>query len=163
MTRKYVISALLCCASSLSSAETVPYSQAEKNGIKSCLSTIKMVSDHMIGETEHGADGTWNSKTPDNRLYTTLVAKKYSDGDSQVSLAFSPNDKGGCDAVYVESFASAKNCTIMREEVFGSWKYRGSIGGTVILTSENGSVDVYLSPQENNTACLASKRETVFN
>ncbi len=163
MKKSLIISTMLFAVSiSLHAKETSIVNMADENGIKTCRSQIKSVSDFIIKDKAHGTHAYWNSKDSDNRLYATLTSKGYSDGDSHVSVIAAPTSSGKCDTIYVETFALAKSCMVTREETYKDWKYTGTMNGkTLLLESDAGSVNIYLSPQGENI-CLVSRREIVY-
>lgn len=144
-------------------AETSVSDMANKNGIKTCAGQIKTVADHTIKDRAHGSYATWNKSNPDNRMYDALTVMSYSDGDTHLSITASPNPVGKCDSTYVETFVQKGSCMLARENTFGNWKFSGDLNGsTVVLKNDNGSVDLYLTPALNGSACMITKREMVY-
>ncbi|QJR79965.1 hypothetical protein CA267_003800 [Alteromonas pelagimontana] len=142
--------------------ETSIVDMADKNEIRTCRSQIKSVSDFIIKDKAHSTHASWNSKDSDNRLYATLTSKGYSDGDSHVSVITAPTSSGKCDSTYVETFALPQSCMVTREETYKDWKYIGTMNGkTLLLESDGGAVNIYLSPQ-GESICLVSRREVVY-
>lgn len=144
--------------------ETVPEQEAKRLGAKKCLKTVGLVADFYLEQASHGADTTWNKNNTDNRMLSFFVSRGYSDGDSQVNIQFAPNAAGGCDAVFTETYVIESTCTIVREDTFKAWKYRGNLNNkTLILQNSNSSVDVYLTPSgKKSDLCLVTKREVIY-
>lgn len=158
-----LMSALTLFATAAGAGDTLPKEKAVEIGAKSCLSKVEQVADYLLEDAPHGSDTTWNNKNVDGRLLSFFVSRGYSDGDSQVNMQFAPT-ASGCDAVYTETFVVESQCTIVREDTFKKWKFRGSLNKkTVILQTEEGSVDIYLTPAgKKGDLCLVTKREVVY-
>jgi len=159
---KLIIFLIFLSISTTAFGETSVTGIAKKAGIKKCLSAVIGMSDFIIGEGKHHTHASYNTNNPDNRMYSTLTSKYYSDGDSHVSIIVTPNTAGTCDAVYVETYALTNSCMVARENMFKEWKYSGVMNNnTIRLTNSDNSVDIYLTPQ-GESVCLVSKREMVY-
>lgn len=163
--KKFFLVLGLLSAANVCVGKTVIESQAVENGVVKCESAIKSTADFIIKDKAHATHSTWNSNDADNRLYASLTSKGYSDGDSHVTVIAAPTLSGKCDTTYVESFAMQKTCMVVREEVFKSWKYVGTMKKkTLILKNEGGSVNIYLSSQgAGENLCLVTRREVIYN
>ena len=164
MAINMALAAFAFTASSANAGDTLPRQKAEELGIKKCLAKIEKVADYAIEKASHGSDTTWNNKNVDGRLTSFFVSRGYSDGDSQINMQFAPTLSGGCDAVYTETMVFEGQCSIVREDTFKKWKYRGSLNSkTLILQNENGNVDLYLTPAgKKSDLCIATQREVVY-
>ncbi|WP_411132282.1 hypothetical protein AAFX34_15750 [Vibrio vulnificus] len=154
----------LCLASgSVAWANTEVVNMASQNNIKRCLPQLEGISNFILKDKPHGTHATWNIDEPDNRMYTTLSSKGYSDGDSHVSVVAAINSKGKCDTYYTETFALSTSCMSAREETYKDMQYVGTLNGKTIVLKNQGGANYYLSPQGNGgNICLVTKRETVF-
>lgn len=160
--KKVVLVSLLLSSFFAQAEETSIVNMATENGVNKCRANLKVAADFILKDKAHATHASWNSKDSDNRLYSTLTTKNYSDGDSHVTVIAAPTISGKCDTTYVETFAMPKSCMLVREETFKSWKYKGTMNKkTLLLANDAGSVNVYLSPQGDNI-CLVSKREVIY-
>jgi hypothetical protein len=144
--------------------ETTPYQTAKQQGIRTCLSELRGVSNFIIDDHEHGSHDVWTSDATDSRMFSSFIVKGYSDGDSHVTIVVGPDKSGRCYVEYNETAFWPQSCTVIREAVFSELKYVDSLKETsVVLESKNGSVNVYLTPQNNGGACLSTKREVIYS
>ena len=160
--KKVVLVSLLLSSFFVQAEETSIVSMATENGVKKCKGELKSTADFILKDKAHGTHASWNNDDSDNHLYSTLTTKSYSDGDSHVTVIAAPTTSGKCDTTYVETFVMPKPCMMVREEVFKAWKYSGTMNKkTLLLESDSGGVNVYLSPQGENI-CLVSRREVIY-
>lgn len=164
MTINVAVTAFVFAAGSASAGDTLPRQKAEELGVKKCFAKIEKIADYAIEKASHGSDATWNSKDVDGRLVSFFVSRGYSDGDSQINMQFAPTLSGGCDVVYTETMVFESQCSIVREDTFKKWKYRSSLNNkTLILQSESGNVDVYLTPTgKKSDICIVTRREVGY-
>lgn len=162
--RLIIIAVSLFCVSAVFAVDTTPYKSASENGIKTCLSRIKEVSDFVIKTNPHVSHDLWSSNNTDSRMFSSFVVRDFSDGDSHVSIIVGPDKSGKCFAEYRETNFWIKSCSVVREEVFPKLKYSGSMNDTTITLKINsdGGLNVYLTPQNNGNSCLSTKRETIY-
>lgn len=155
---------LLASATSASANDTTPYQQAVEEGLRACLSQIDKVTRFIIDDRPHGSHDVWHAEKPDSRMFSSFVVKGFSDGDSHVTLIIGPDKSGSCFAEYNETAFWPQSCTVVREKIFSTLKYIDALKETTaVLESESGSVNVYLTPQNNGNACLSTKREVIFD
>jgi hypothetical protein len=153
----------LAGATSANANDTTPYQQAAKEGLRACLSQLDKVSNFIIDDRPHGSHDVWATDKPEARMFSSFVVKGFSDGDSHVTLLVGPDKSGRCFAEYNETAFWPQSCTIVREKIFSSLKYIDALKETTaVLESESGSVNVYLTPQNNGNACLSTKREVIY-
>jgi len=150
-------------ASNVNAADLMPVQDAKKYGVQQCISKVRTVSNFLLkGADGYGDDTNWNKKDANRRLLSFFISRGYSDGDSQINMNFAPNNKGGCDAVYTETFVSESRCSLVRETTFKTWKYRGSLNGKTLVLNK-GFAYVYLTPAgKASNLCLMTKREVVY-
>ncbi|GAA81302.1 MULTISPECIES: hypothetical protein [Pseudoalteromonas] len=138
-------------------------SMAKEKGVKRCIPQIEHISNFIIDKKAHGSHATWNKDAADNRMYSSLSSKGYTDGDSHVSVIASINSDGKCDTYYVETFALAKSCLMAREKTYKDMEFVGTLNDKTIVLKNAGGANYYLSPQGTaNNICLVSKRETIY-
>ncbi|PSV97419.1 hypothetical protein [Photobacterium lipolyticum] len=154
--------ALVVSTTVLADEENSIVNMAKENGVKTCVPQLKIAADFIIDEKAHSSHAYWNKKDADNRMYSSLTSKGYSDGDSHVTVAVAQTSSGKCDTFYVETYALPKACMMAREETFKGFKYKGTMNGkTLLLENESGAVNLYLTPQ-GESICLVSKREALY-
>ncbi|UTV30505.1 hypothetical protein [Photobacterium atrarenae] len=162
LTKIYPLALCLISASSLA-AENSIVSMAKESGVKRCVTQLESVANFIIEDKSHGTHANWNSNNPDNRIYTTLTSKGYSDGDSHVSVVSTINSEGKCDAYYTETFALPKSCMLVREQTYKELDFQGTLNGKTIVLKNSGGANYYLSPQgTSGNICLVTKRETIY-
>jgi len=162
MRRSIICLALLASTVALANEENSIINMAKENGVKTCVPQLKVAADFIIDKKAHSTHAYWNNKDPNNRMYSTLTSKGYSDGDSHVTVAVAPTSSGKCDTFYVETYALPKPCMMAREETFKGFKYKGTMNKkTLLLEGESGVVNLYLTPQ-GESICLVSKREALY-
>lgn len=149
--------------SALAENSTSVVDVATESGVKRCLRQLEAVSNFIIGDKAHGTHATWSSTSPDNRMYTSMTSKNYTDGNSHVSIVGAINSEGKCDTYYTETFALPKSCMMARETIYEEMDYVGTLADKTIVLKNAGGANYYLTPQgTENSICLVSKRETVF-
>lgn len=160
----YFISLLAFTAGIANAGNSLPLQKADEVGIKKCLTKIGIVSDHVIEGVPHGSDTIWHIENADEHLISFFVSRGHSHDDSQISMHFSPNKHGGCDAAYTETFVMEHKCTELVENTFQGMKYRGRLNKkTIALQNEAGSVDIYLTPTgKKANLCIVTKREVIY-
>jgi len=135
---------------------------AKSAGVLSCLKIVTDMSDFVLKGAAHGAHNVWNKDDPNKRMYESLTIKSYSDSTSQVVFTAAPNLAGTCDISSVETLVMPGSCLAIRDKIFESWSYKGEVQGTAVLANSGGTLNAYLTPQLNNSACLVTKREVVY-
>jgi hypothetical protein len=143
---------------------TSVFDQAKKAGVIRCLKSLEQVSNYIIKKNKHSSHSIWAKDNVDLNGFSSFVVKEYTDGDSHVSILVVPTaDKDTCFAEYNETSYWPKSCSVLREEVYKDWKYKSSLKeSTVILKNDSDKVFIYLSPQNNGSACLSTRREVIF-
>ncbi|MCQ4144801.1 MULTISPECIES: hypothetical protein [Vogesella] len=143
--------------------EPSPVDNAVDAKIKTCMAPLKKVASFIVKDGGHASHDIWNDKDADRRPFSSLIAKKYSDGDSHVSMSVGPDKSGRCSAEYNETAYWPKACTVLREEIYGEFKYHASLNeSTTILRNDDKSVYVYLTPQMQGNGCLSTRREVIY-
>jgi len=155
----------LCVIGSLflsmaANAETIPAKQAQGNGFTTCHSMVEGVANFVVGNNNHGALSTWNKNDADNRLFNSLIAVGYSDGNSVAVANVAHGKTGKCDGTYTTVFYIDKSCVAARETTFKEWKYAGELAGLVVLENSSGSVNKMLLPGGNG--CVAVSTEVAY-
>ena len=154
--------ALLVSTTVLAGQETSIVNIAKEYNFNTCLPQLKIASDFIIGNKKHTTHAYWNTDKADQRMYSSLTSKGYSDGDSHVTIAAAQTISGKCDVFYVETYALPKACLVAREDTFQGFKYKGTMNDkTLLLENESGAVNIYLTPQ-GDSICLVSKREALY-
>jgi len=137
--------------------------QAEKAGVRQCLSQIKELGQFVIKESRHASHDIWSTKSVDARPFSSFVVKGYSDGDSHVTLVAGPDKTGKCYGEWRETAYWPKSCTVVREEIFGKLKFSGTLSdSTIFLTNTEETLSVYLTPQSVSAGCLTTRREVIY-
>lgn len=157
-----VAAACLVIVPVVDAAQNEIIKNAKEVGITTCAKTLDTLSDFALKDSPHTANNTWHKSAPNKHFYDSHSLKGYVDGQSQISLTVSPNATGGCDAVLLESMVFPKSCVSVRETTFSTWKFKDEASGTVVLRSEKGAVNIYLTPAANNTVCLVGKKEIIY-
>ena len=143
--------------------EPSPVGDAENAKIKTCMAQLKEVASFIVKDVDHGSHDIWNDKDADRRPFSSLIVKRFSDGDSHVSLSVGPDKSGKCSAEYNETAYWPKACSVLREEIYGEFKYHASLNeSTTILRNDDKSVYVYLTPQMQGNGCLSTRREVIY-
>jgi hypothetical protein len=158
-----VFATVLVCIVSAASvhAEVVPAKQAREKGFTTCQSTVEKVAEFVIKDNSHGGLSTWNSATPDERMFNSQVGLSYSDGKSVAIINVAPTKSGKCDASYTTIFAdAAKSCSVLRETTFSSWRFHSESAGMVVLENDDGSLSKILMPSGNG--CVSITTEVVY-
>jgi hypothetical protein len=165
MNARFALAVLVFAGATSAYAEdTTPYQEAKRQGVRTCLDEMQSVASFIIGDRPHGSHDVWNSDQTDSRMFSSFVVKGFSDGDSHVSLVVGPDKTGRCYAEYNETAFWPQSCTVIREKIFGKFKYAGDLKETTaLLENDNGSLSIYLTPQNNGNACLSTKREVIYN
>jgi len=149
--------------SALAENTTSVVDMAKENGIKRCLKPLEAISNFIIDGKKHGTHASWSSTSPDNRMYTSVTSKAYSDGNSHISIIGAINSEGKCDTYYMETYALSQSCMVSRETAYKKMNYVGTLADKTIVLKNEGGANYYLSPQgTENNLCLVSKRETLF-
>lgn len=163
MFRQFTLIALAMGAtfSASVSAENVVVNQASKAGVKKCLPAVKNMADFLIKDGNAGSHSVWNSKNPDQQVFTAVIERNFSDGILLSSLTVSPVASGQCAAVYDQIIYSPKSCIAVSKETFGTYKYRFSVNKDVVML-ESGDVSVYLLPAEGG-GCVTLKKEVLMD
>jgi len=129
-------------------------------GIKTCLAAIGSASKSHLEKADYGYHNIWATKDPDKAMFSSLVVKDYSDGDSHISIVASPRGDG-CDIQWTETYVQEQACPVLCETLFRSFEFGGEVlGGSIQLT--NDAMSVYLTPSESGKACLVTRRELVL-
>jgi len=161
MSNKALIAILLSSSVlSVSAADTVPGTHAEKNGFRSCQKTVDDIAKFVVKDKKHSSMSTWNKKATDTRMFNSQVAIKYSDGNSIAILNIAPTKSGKCDSSYTTVTTFDKSCAALRETDLSTWKFAGELSGLVTLENESGAVSIILLPAD--TGCALIKTETVY-
>lgn len=148
----------------LADDETSVVNMAKESGVKRCIPNLKHISDFILDGKAHGTHSTWNQNAPDNRMYSSMSSKSYTDGNSHVSVVAAINSEGKCDTYYMETFALPNSCMKSRETTYKEMKYIGTLDDKTIVLENAGGANYYLTPQgTQNKMCLVSKRETVYD
>ena len=163
MFRQFTLIALVMGAafSTNVSAQNVVVNQATKAGVKKCLPAVKYVADFLIKDGNAGSHSEWNSKTPDQQVFTSVIERNFSDGILLTSLTVAPVTSGQCAAVYDQISYSKKSCIAVSKESFGKYEYKDSINKDVVVL-ESGGVSVYLLPAEGG-GCVTLKKEVLMD
>ncbi len=132
-------------------AQNVVVNQAEKAGVKKCLPAVKNMADFLIKDGNAGSYAVWNSKTPDQQVFTSVIERNFSNGILLTSLTVAPVTSGQCAAVYDQVSYSPKSCIAVSKETFGKYEYKDSVNKDVVVL-EAGGVYVYLLPAEGGGA-----------
>lgn len=160
MLHKIFTSLVMSLSFGVALADTIPGEHATKNGFITCQKTVEKIANFLISDTNNGALSTWNSKTPDSRIFNSQVALKYSDGHSVAILNVAPVKNGKCDGSYTKIFANEKSCSVLRETTYKDWKFYEEIGGLITLQNKSGAVSVVLLPSQ--TGCVSIHTEVVY-
>lgn len=163
LTLAVTLLATLSFSSSAISDSTVVVDQAKQNGIVTCVEPLDNVANFIIGDRRHGSHSTWNNNNANERIFTSMTAKHYSDGDGHVTIVAAPVGDGKCDTTYIETYALERTCISARESLYSDWTFTGELVGTIVLENEAGTVNLYLTSQGSGNICLVSRRETVYN
>lgn len=143
--------------------DTTVYKNAKEAGVTKCLKIIQDVSAFIIKKNKHSSHDYWSKKNVNSTAFSSFVVKDYSDGDSHISIMVVPDANNNCYAEYRETSYWNKSCSVLREEIFKDWKYKTSLKeSTVLLANEKDTVHVYLTPQNNGSGCLSTKREAIY-
>lgn len=143
--------------------EPSPVGDAENAKIKTCMAQLKEVASFIVKDIDHGSHDIWHKNDADHRPFSSLIVKRFSDGDSHVSLSVGPDKSGKCSAEYNETAYWPKACSVLREETYAKFEYHGSLNGqTIILRNDDESVYVYLTPQMQGNGCLSTRREVIY-
>ena len=143
--------------------ETVPYKSAVNYGITTCLPQIKQLTEFVLKNEAHGSHDISHSVSPDQRMFSSFIVKSYSDMNTHISFVVSPDQSGRCSGEYNETSIWPQACTVLREEMFYDFKYYGSVTSTSFaLESQDGNLNVYLTPQSGGNSCLVTRREVLY-
>lgn len=143
--------------------EPSPVVNAVDAGIKTCMAPLKEVAAFIVKDDVHASHDLWSKNDADRRLYSSLIAKKYLDGNSHVSLSVSPDKSGKCSVEYSETMYWPKACSVLREETYAKFKYYESLNeNTIILHNNEKTLSVYLTPQMQGNGCLDTRREVIY-
>ena len=163
LTRALLASTLAIGHSIAMANDSLPYKTAAENGIKTCLTQIRDVGNFIVKGNAHASHDFWNRDNANDRMFSSFLVKSYSDGDSHISVIVGPDKSGACYAEYNETSFWPKSCTVLREEVFSGVKFSGALKGTTtVLENPEGSVNIYMPPQNGGNSCLTTKREVIY-
>ncbi len=151
-----------CLSFAALASGTVVEETAREEGFKTCADALELVAGAAIADHKHSSHNHWHTDQTDGRMFTSLVSKYYSDGDGHVTITAAPVSSGNCDATYVETFALERNCMSARENIYDDWEFMTELNDTIVLQSESGGVNLYLTPQGSGNICLVSRREVVY-
>lgn len=140
--------------------QTVPGEQAQKNGVRTCLTTLDGVAKFLFKETKHSSLATWNKVAADSRLFNSQVAVKYTDGHSVAVVNVAPTKAGKCDGSYTTIFVDDRSCPVVRETIFKDWKFADELAGLVVLKNKDGGVSKILLP--SGSGCVAITTEVIY-
>jgi len=157
--KKIIIITSCMFLSSMAFAETVPTSQAKKNGFSTCSETVEGLSSFVLSGN-HSSLATWNKNDADERLFNSIASVKYSDGHSAAVINVANTKSGKCDGSYTTVFYIDKSCSAARETAFKEWKYSGELAGLVVLENQSGLVSKMLMP--GGSGCVAITTEVAY-
>ncbi|WP_027873956.1 hypothetical protein [Spongiibacter marinus] len=158
--KKVGLTLLLSLVAQSSMATTVD-EQAKSAGFTNCLETTKTLAEFLVKQNAHASHDFWNKDFVNERFFSSLIIKDYSDGDSHISLTVIPRGKQ-CDWSYTETYPVEKPCQIVREERLSEMKYGGSLNETTMALNNEKDLYFYLTPSETGRTCLVTKREIFY-
>jgi hypothetical protein len=159
----FLLSASLALPLAAEEVKPAMVTSAEQAGITRCIDKVKQIGGFVTGGRPHATYDVWATEQTDKRPFSSFVVKGWSDGDSHVSMIVGLDGSGRCFAEYNETSYWPKACGILREESFKALKFKSALKETtMMLTSEDGAMHVYLTPQGEGRGCLSTKRELAF-
>lgn len=150
----------ISCSSLFADDTNIVVKQAEKAGVKKCLPAIKSLSAFIIKNGDAGANSSWNSKNPDNNVFSSSIERTFSDGVMFTDLTVSPVTSGACSAIYNMIYYESKSCMAVAKDKYEKAKYKGELNKSITFLDDN-DVDTYLMPA--GAGCIVIRKESVMN
>lgn len=113
---------LTICCGQVIAEETVPVKQAKREGIATCLRLVTAGADSVIDDDPHTSIATWNSESPNKRMFNTQIMVNYTDGHAVTSLTVAPTSTNACDGTYTQVLTLPKSCDAARRAHYKDWK-----------------------------------------
>lgn len=133
-------------------------SLARKAGVQKCLPKLKEVADYLeLPNTDYQAYDSYYTKATNDRNYSSIVIRKYSDDATSLAVSNLSPYGDGCDTTLLQVFTSNTSCTETRETVLKSWKFVATVKDVIKLQNEKGDISFYLKPV--GSGCVAVKIE----
>jgi hypothetical protein len=152
----------LLFVSSMASAETIPYKQAQKNGIVTCLPAVKNISEFLLGDhSNYGASSSWATENTDKQMFISRIEKTYKDGDSELMTMYvAPTTSGLCASAYEKVTYWPSSCMKVAKETFSTFEYKGELNEVITHLAKDGD-PLFLMKAGNG--CVSIKQERVNN
>jgi hypothetical protein len=134
-----------------------------KTGFKKCSPEVgKVVRWIHEDDSKYAFVSTWNEKEPNQRSAFAATTERYADGEMVTTFSASPDISGKCSVSATQVFTSAKNCPVLREETFKTWKFLLDMGATSAYERENEKEStVFLTPMRNG-GCMVVKQTAFY-
>lgn len=162
--KKLTVAVVICigisCSSLFADDSNVVVKHAEKAGVKKCLPAIKSLSDFIIKRGDAGAYSMWNTKNPDNNIFSSSIERTFTDGVIFTDFTVSPVASGACSAIYNKIWYESKSCIAVVKEKYEKAKYKGELNKNITYLDDN-DVDTYLMPAGGG--CIVIRKELVMN
>jgi hypothetical protein len=138
--------------------------QGWDQGFRTCSKTLDELVRYVAPE-QTGHYGVWNKHDADNRMFSTILIKNYTDGKLIAAANGTKNKAGSCDANGVQIWTvPGKSCGQLRETTFKEWKYYDELAGIPMYDEGDGNAGTALImvPIEPY-GCLVVKQVLMYN
>jgi hypothetical protein len=120
---------------------TIPAQHAQQHGASECLAPLDNATRDIVKASPCAAVSTWNTKSPDKRSFSTVLALEQP--ESAAFLTVAPTRDGGCDTVSEHVAFVRESCVLFRESALKNWHFAWD-GKTVVSYSAPDGHVAYL-------------------
>lgn len=133
--------------------------QAEDAGFTSCLSTVKDLETHFLGDKNYGVHSVWATKDTNKQVFSVTAEVTYSDGSSYTSLTIAPTVDNHCSFIYESTMVLDSNCLALASGDFSKYKFISTLNKNISrFKHEEQELQLFMTPI-NGSLCQVTMRE----